>query len=301
MASTEAKARKRRQVLWSYVFITPQLLLYLGLFVVPLIIALPLIFSDQLNFTDNGEFIGLGNFRELFGDEQVRSIYVNALLRTLAFTVVNYVVVMSLGFLLALAIYEIGFRGTFFTVIFLPYMFSGFAIGVLALMLFSEGTGVINLLLQELGIIDTPIGFKTPAGSLVVLPTLVAWRMAGFFMAIFLTGLLAIPVETIEAAEVDGASYFQRVRLVYLPQMKAAFLIATTFAIISAFNVFDELIALGALFQNRAIEFLSIVVFKFGFLSNRLALGMTIAVVTFVPLAFGGWLLQRQQRRISNE
>ena len=80
--------------------------------------------------------------------------------------------------------------------------------------------------------------------------------------------------------------------------MIPAFIIATIFAILNSFNVFDELVALGGLFQNKAAEFLSIVVFNYGFAGNRLALGMTIAVVTFVPLTILAIFLQRLQRRL---
>ena len=184
--------------------------------------------------------------------------------------------------------------------IYLPYMLSGLALGYIAVMLFSETTGTVNLLLREVGLLNEPISIKKPEGTLVILPILMGWRWAGFYMAIFLAGLLSIPTETVEAAIVDGASYLQRLFRVYFPQMMPAFIIATIFALFNSFNVFDELVALGALDFNKAAEFLAIVVFKFGFAASRLAMGMTMAVVAFVPLTILAIMLQRLQRRLQD-
>jgi len=291
--------RKTNRIAWSYVFLTPQLVLYLTLTIVPIIMALPMLFTNQLNYThQNWDYVGLQNFYEIVADDSVRSTYLGAVRRTLQFTFLHYLTVYLFGLGLALLMYEVGFRGSFFTVIYLPYMLSGLALGFMAVMLFSESSGTINLLLLELGWIQKPFNIKAPGGTTVILPILTGWRWAGFYMAIFLAGLLSIPQETIEAAIVDGANYVQRLFHVYFPQMMPSFIIVTIFAILNSFNVFDELVALGGLFQNKAAEFLSIVVFNYGFASNRLALGMTIAVVSFVPLTVIALLLQRLQRRL---
>jgi len=291
--------RETRRILWSYLFLTPQLVLYLTLTIAPLVLAVPLLFTDRANYTDiDWEYIGLGNFEELFQDESTRSIYLSALGRTARFTALNYAMVYLFGLGLALLMYEVGFRGGLFSVIYLPYMLSGLALGYMAVMLFSETTGTGNLLLLKLGLIQHPFSIKKPEGTLIILPILMGWRWAGFYMAIFLAGLLSIPTETVEAAIVDGASYFQRLFRVYFPQMMPAFIIATIFALFNSFNVFDELVALGALDFNTAAEFLAIVVFKFGFAASRLSMGMTMAVVAFVPLTILALMLQRLQKRL---
>jgi ABC-type sugar transport system permease subunit len=130
---------------------------------------------------------------------------------------------------------------------------------------------------------------------------MIGWQYAGFNMALFLSGLLSIPRETIEAAVVDGASYLQRLFGVYFPQMMPSFIIATIFCLIGSFAVFDQLVALGGLYQNPEAEFLSILFFLYGFARNRLALGMTLALEIGVPLLIGGLLLQRLQKRLQYE
>jgi ABC-type sugar transport system permease subunit len=194
--------------------------------------------------------------------------------------------------------YEVGFKGGFFTVVYLPLMVSGLAVGYLAVMLFAKETGTGNFILLKLGLINTPLNIYSASGTAFILPLLVGWRYAGYNMAIFLSGLLSIPDETIEASIVDGASYFQRLFKIYFPQMWPSFILATTMCLIGSFAVFDELVALGATYVNPEAKLLSILFFTYGFQIKRLALGMTLAMQTFMPLVLLGIALQRLQRRL---
>jgi ABC-type sugar transport system permease subunit len=290
---------EKRHIWGKYIFLTPQLLLFVGLTIVPFIIAIPILFTDMASFADmNVHPVGLANFTAMFTDPSVMADYWPALMRTIRFVLMNYMMVYIFGLSLALMMYEIGFRGGFFTVVYLPLMASGLATGYMALMLFSRTTGTANLLLLQLGWIERAIDIYAPGSITYILPLLVGWRYAGFNMAIFLSGLLGIPDETIEASIVDGANYFQRLFYIYFPQMIPSFLMVTTFCLIGSFGIFDELVALGALYVNPEAKFISVVFFTYGFQINRLALGMTLAVETFLPLVVLGVFLQRLQRRL---
>lgn len=288
-----------RRVLGDYAFLTPQLILYVALTIVPLIIAVPMLFTDRLDFNDTDvDFIGFGNITRLVTDPSIQNDFFPALGRTVRFTILNYATVYIFGLTLALIIHEVGYRGGFFMVIYLPMMVSGLAVGYMATMLFSKSTGTVNLLLLDLGWTREPIDIRLGSGSTFILPLMVGWKYAGFNMAIFLSGLLAIPKETIEAAIVDGAGYWQRLVRVYFPQMIPAFIIATIFCLLGSFGVFDEPMAMGAFNTNLTVRFLSILFYAYGFTQQRLALGMTLAVQTFVPLVMLAFLLQRLQKRL---
>lgn len=294
--------RQWRRILGDYAFLTPQLILYLTFTILPFLVAVPILFTDRLSFFDIGvDYVGLANFKEIFreGSATAKDFW-PALERTVRFTILNYLTVYIFGLTLALLTYQVGFRGGFFTIIYLPMMLSGLATGFITTMLFSRATGTVNLLLLELGWLQNPIDLKLPTGTTVILPILIGWKYAGFNMAIFLSGLMSIPRETIEAAIVDGASYWQRLIHVYFPQMIPSFIIATIFCLIGSFGIFDELIAMGALYGNRQAFFLSILFFVYGFLQRRLALGMTLALEVGIPLVFLGVLLQRLQRRLQH-
>lgn len=291
--------RQRQQILRDWMFISPQLIIFVLLTIVPLFVAIPILFTDMSQFNDpQVHFVGLRNFTILFKDPSIRADYIPALRRTLIFVILNYSTVYIFGLSLALLMYEVGFKGGFFTIIYLPLMVSGLAVGYMAVMLFSKETGTANLLLQKLGLLHDPIDIYSARGTALTLPLMVGWRYAGYNMAIFLAGLLAIPKETIEAAIVDGASYWQRLWRIYFPQMLPSFVLATTMCIIGSFTVFDELVAMGALYVNPEAKLLSVLFFTYGFQIDRLAMGMTLAVITFMPLVIFGVALQRLQRRL---
>jgi ABC-type sugar transport system permease subunit len=294
--------RRRARIMQDWLLLCPQLFLYLFFTIVPLVVGLPILFTDRSSFVDpEWNYIGLDNFTRLFRDEMIARDYWPALSRTVRFTILNYLTVYVFGLSLALLMYEVGFKGGFFSVIYLPMMLSGLAVGFMALVLFSESTGSVNLLLLKLGWIEKPVNIKMEQGTTIILPLMVGWQYAGYNMAIFLSGLLSIPKETIEAATVDGASYWQRLLWIYFPQMIPSFIIATTFCLIGSFQLLDHLVALGGLYQNKAADFLSIVILKYGLSSNRLALGMVLSVETFFPLIIIAILLQYLQRRLSYE
>jgi ABC-type sugar transport system permease subunit len=80
--------------------------------------------------------------------------------------------------------------------------------------------------------------------------------------------------------------------------MLPSFILATTMCLIGSFAVFDELVAMGALYVNPEAKLLSILFFTYGFQIERLAMGMTLAVETFLPLVLLGVALQWLQRRV---
>ena len=299
MKKNRILGRRARTILVQWAFLTPQLILFVGLTIVPFLVAIPILFTDMSQFNDPRiNPVGLRNFIALFSDPSVQRDYLPALRRTLVFVVLNYSTVYIFGLSLALLMYEVGFRGGFFTVIYLPLMVSGLAVGYMAVMLFAKETGTANLLLLELNLIRKAVDIYSPEGTAFILPLLVGWRYAGYNMAIFLSGLLTIPKETIEASVVDGAAYVQRLTRVYFPQMWPSFILATTMCLIGSFAVFDELVAMGALYVNPEAKLLSILFFTYGFQVERLAMGMTLSVETFVPLVILGVALQRLQRRL---
>jgi multiple sugar transport system permease protein len=290
---------ERQRIAGDWAFILPQLIFFVILTIVPFFVAIPILFTDMSQFNDPKiNPVGLRNFTALFTDPSVQRDYLPAFRRTIIFVLFNYTTVYIFGLSLALLMYEVGFRGGFFTVVYLPLMVSGLAVGYMAVMLFSRETGTANLLLLELGVLKEPIDIFSAEGTAFILPLLVGWRYAGYNMAIFLAGLLSIPEETIEASVVDGANYWQRLTRVYFPQMWPSFILATTMCLIGSFAVFDELVAMGALYVNPEAKLLSILFFTYGFQVERLAMGMTLAVMTFLPLVLIGIALQRLQRRL---
>src|SRR3990172_8382897 len=97
-----------RSILTDYAFLAPQLILYVGLTLVPLIVALPMLFTDRLDFNDiDVDYVGFENITRVFRDPSIYTDYLPALVRTVRFTVINYLMVYLFGLTLALIIYEV--------------------------------------------------------------------------------------------------------------------------------------------------------------------------------------------------
>jgi ABC-type sugar transport system permease subunit len=293
-----------RRTLWEILFVSPQLLLYLGLTIVPLLVSIPIVLTDRINFTDqNVDFVGLSNFVTIFQAPLIEQ-FLPSLSRTVILTLSNYVLVFVFGLTLALLMYEGKFSGLFFTLIYMPYMLSGLGTGMLLIMLFSRDQGSINLLLMNLGILKEPFDIKDPTITAYALPLILGWRYAGFNMALFLAGLMSIPTETIDASKVDGANYWQRLIFIYLPQIVPSIIIATIFCLIGSFGVFDEPVGLGAFYGNRSAEYFAVTIFKLGFGSTigqqigTMAQGIAMSLVVFVPLMVIAIYLIRVQKKL---
>lgn len=302
------RSRAGRRFLEDLAYAGPQLFLYVLVQLLPFMIALPIIFTDRLDFLDQDvAWIGLDNVRAMLQPPLVDR-FGDALQRTALFALVNYVMVYLFGFVLALAMFELTSRlkGLFFTIIYMPWMISGVGIGLLMIMLFSSDTGSLNLLLEDLGLGRNTIDVKSEAGTLITLPIMYGWKTAGFNMAVFLGGLLAIPTETIESARMDGARYLDRVIHIYIPQIIPSIIIVTIFSLINSFGIFDELVGLGGLSGNANAEFLSVFVYQLGFGAGAtggakigtLAQAVTVSLLVFLPLVLVAFGLNRLQKRL---
>jgi len=302
------RKRSFREMMTSLAYVTPQYFLYLALQMGPFLLAIPIIFTNQADFLDqNIDFVGLENIYSLFMPP-LSDRFFPAVERTAIFAVVNYCTVYVFGFFLALAMYELvsRWKNAFFTVIYLPWMMSGIGIGFMMAMLFSRDTGTVNLLLETLGFGQNIFDVRSDLAMRLLLPFIYGWKSAGFNMALFLGGLLAIPYETIESAKLDGANYLQRVMHVYLPQIIPSIIIATIFSAINSFGIFDELVGLQALWGNTNAEFLAIFIYQMGFGSGpsgglpigTLAQAVTVSLLVFFPLMVGAFCLNKLQKNL---
>lgn len=129
----------------------------------------------------------------------------------------------------------------------IPMGMSDLAIGILFFSLFT-GNGLINSVLEGVGLIDGPKSFLSVDTRNWIIAAIVLaelWRATSIVMVIIVSGLQAIPDETLEAAELFGASYWQRVRYIMLPLLRPSIQVALILRTILAFQVFAVVIALG--------------------------------------------------------
>ena len=185
------------------------------------------------------KYIGFGNFAKAWNDPQVWT----SLEFTLKYTAIITPILMILGYLAALLTAENRpLRQFTRSIIFAPVVIGLGASSLLWYWLFSYDFGLINRALIDLGVIARPVvwfGADADVAMWAVIASIV-WKVVGFGTILFVAAIHAIPTELSEAAMVDGASYWQRVRKITLPLTARTILLVTLVSVIGSLLAFDQ-------------------------------------------------------------
>ena len=209
--------KKRKREPW--LFLLPVLVVLLLLFGYPLINSIVMAFQNyKLTAPNDIYFNGFENFKKLFGDPDGLMILKNSII----YVVISVAGQFLLGLTLALALKkQFKGRGLYQSIVFLPWAFSGFVVGLIFRWSFNGEYGVVNNLLMKLGIIDNNIAWLgTPGYSLAVVIIAMIWMGIPFFAIMILAALQSIPADVYEAADVDGCGTVRQFFQITLPYIK---------------------------------------------------------------------------------
>ncbi|MEV6153210.1 sugar ABC transporter permease [Nonomuraea sp. NPDC052129] len=217
-----------------YLFPIPALVLFGVFFAWPAITALQLSFTDYDGVTPP-VFTGVDNFVKIIGDAR----FWTALRNSLVFLVGLFPLLVVLPLPLAVLVNQKlpGIR-TFRMLYYLPVVTSMVAVAVAWNYVFHQ-QGVLNWLLTGFGILDEPIQYLLdPAWALPALILVEGWKSMGVYMMIYLAGLQTIPANLYEAARVDGASAWRRMRSITVPLMMPYIAVTITMTMLDAMQAF---------------------------------------------------------------
>lgn len=222
-------------------FLGPYLVLF-GTFVVAPIVYGLWISLHQWDFLLPGKpFVGLQNYVDLFtGGSTTSEPFWQSMRATAIFTLISVPLLMVIPLALAVALNKKFWgRNAVRAIFFAPFVLGVAVIGLLWRYLLDPNVGVINYYLDQLGFDRIPFTTATPWVWLaLVVPTI--WWTAGYNMVIFLAGLQDISAELYEAAELDGASAWQRFRHVTLPGLRPVTVFVFTITILASANLFGQ-------------------------------------------------------------
>ena len=281
---------KQNLVGWS--FALPFVLLFVVFMAGPILVSLITSFTD-LRSTDirspfGVNFVGFDNYRDVFSDPKFRKAAVN----TAIFVFVGVPLTMSLGLLAAVGLNQgiVKFRSVFRLGFYLPAITSIVAIAVVWRLLLGADTGLINGLLDTVGI-DGPAWLTDTKYALPSLIVMAAWKNLGFSMIVFLAGLQSIPVDLYEAAAVDGAKRWQPFRYITLPLLRPTMLFAGVITGIGYLQFFEEPYVMtqgGPLDKTLSVSYFTYNQFGFGRYSFAAAAGyvLFVAIVVLTVLQF---------------
>ena len=240
------------------------------------------LFKYRLTAPGDREFVGLGNYGVILSDP----VFWNDLGVTLLITVVTVVVELILGFLLALAMHHAikQTRGLIRTIILVPYGIITVVSAFAWFYMFSIDSGYINAWFEWLPGVDADLNwFAQSSTALFVIMLSEIWKTTPFISLLLLAGLAQVPGDLTEAASVDGASWWQRMKLVILPNMKASIMVAVLFRAMDAFRIFDSIYIM----TNGAYgtEVLSLLAYRTSIGRLEIGMGSAVSVILFLCVA----------------
>lgn len=240
------------------------------------------LFTYRLTAPGDREFVGLGNYGVILTDP----VFWKDLGVTLLITVVTVVVELILGFLLALAMHHAikQTRGLIRTIILVPYGIITVVSAFAWFYMFSIDSGYINAWFEWLPGVDADLNwFAQGSTALFVIMLSEIWKTTPFISLLLLAGLAQVPGDLTEAAAVDGASWWQRMKLVILPNMKASIMVAVLFRAMDAFRIFDSIYIM----TNGAYgtEVLSLLAYRTSIGRLEIGMGSAVSVILFLCVA----------------
>lgn len=238
------KAVKR----YAPIFVLPTFLAFVIGFILPFIEGLYLSFC-QFTTVKDAKFIGIGNYQRIFTD----STFTNSFKFTVLFAVASIVLINVIAFILALLLTR-KLKGTniFRTIFFMPNLIGGIVLGYIWQIL-------INCVLSIVG--KPLLALNTSAGywGLIIL---MCWQQIGYMMIIYIAGLQNVSDDLIEAAQIDGATWWKTLWKVKLPMVMPSITICVFLTLTNSFKLFDQNLALTGGDPNHFTEMLALNIYQ---------------------------------------
>lgn len=268
-------SQRRREELIAYLFISPWLIGFLVFTVGAMLFSLGLSFFKTALLT-SARFVGLDNYIKLTDDR-----FIGQALRV---TTIYTFATVPLGSLLALALalllnQDIALRGLFRTIYYLPSVVSGVAVAILWQWLYHPEFGLINAMLDQIGI-DGPRWLFSKQWALPALILMALWSVGGS-MLIFLAGLQGIPSELYDAAHVDGANSWRRFLHVTIPMLTPTIYFNLILGIIGSYQVFTNAFVMTEGGPGSATLMLVLLLYRVAFQQFQFGYASAIAWLLF--------------------
>ncbi|MET4923767.1 sugar ABC transporter permease [Streptomyces sp. PSRA5] len=305
MSSNTLRSKRRRSALRTMAFMSPWLIGFTVFFAYPLVSTVYFSFMKYDGF-NSPVWNGLGNWSYVFSDYPM---FWPSLRNTLwlVLVMVTCRVLFGLGVGMLITKIKTG-TGVFRTLFYLPYLAPPVAATLAFVFLLNPGTGPVNTILGDLGL-PTPGWFNDASWSKPALTALAVWGI-GDLMVIFMAALLDVPKEQYEAAELDGASSWQRFRFVTLPNISPIVLFAVVTGVIQAMQYYTQPLVAGKVasgviggsgqqfepgYPDKSTLTLPQLVYNLGFQRFDYGAACVVALVLFaLAMVFTAFLMRRR-------
>lgn len=258
--------------------VAPALALMLLVTAFPMLRALWLsLFDYSLTAPDDQEFVGLTNYVTALTDP----LFWSTTLNTVFIMVVTVAVELVIGFIFAMVMHRVIFaRGVIRTSILIPYGIITVVSGFAWQFAFSNTNGFINGWLPFLE--DNFNWFGEYGSAMAAIMVSEIWKTTPFMSLLLLAGLAQVSEDMLEAAKVDGATWWQRLWKVILPNMRSAIMVAVLFRALDAYRIFDNIFVMTAGAQGT--ESVSFLTYRQVIEQFQLGIGSALSVLLFISV-----------------
>jgi multiple sugar transport system permease protein len=265
--------------------VAPAIILMLLVTAFPMIRAIWLsVYDYSLTAPDDREVIGLSNYLTALTDPlfwQTTGI-------TVLYMVVTVAVELVIGFIFAMVMHRVIFaRGVVRTSILIPYGIITVVSGFAWQFAFSTTNGFVNGWLPFIGDDFNWFGETTPAVIAIMVSEI--WKTTPFMSLLLLAGLAQVSEDMIEAAKVDGATWWQRLWRVIIPNMRAAIMVAVLFRALDAYRIFDNIFVMTNGAQKT--ESISFLTYRQTIEQFQLGMGSALSVLLFLSVLLVAYLI----------
>ena len=218
-----------------YLLVSPYLIHFCLFVLFPVVFSLVLVFHHW-NIISPMEFVGLENFSKLFQDR----LFFKSIFNTFIFLVIHIPLQIIIALFLAEMLNQkIRFRALLRASYFLPVVISGVVVTIVWWQLYGFDSGLLNRILTSLGLSKVE-WLINPAIAMPSIAIMATWKNVGLYVVLFLVGLQSVPPHYYEAADIDGATHWQKFYHITLPAINSTIFMVVILSTIGGFSLFIE-------------------------------------------------------------
>jgi raffinose/stachyose/melibiose transport system permease protein len=261
----------------AFLFIAPAFIFFTLFIIVPTVSSVYYSLTSWDGISPDIKFIGLANYKEIFTSAR----FGNALKNTVILTVFISIFENTIALGLALIVDNVRWGKNFFrSAFYIPVLISGIVSGFIWKIMYNYNFGTFNAVLGNLGLDSWKQDWLGNSSlTLIMIGIVLIWKGAGYYMIIYLASLQSVSTDLIEAAQIDGASPWQRFKSITIPLISGAFTINFTLSLINGLKVFDQINVMtdgGPGFTSETLVYL---LYKVGFNEGRQGFGTAVGIM----------------------
>ena len=233
--------------------------------------------------SDHGEFIGLDNFVRALGNP----LLFESLKQTAIYAAIALPIEILGGLGIALLVHRTVrsnvIRAAIYVAAMIPIVIPQIAVGVVFRLVYAADYGILNVMLGQTGR-DQPLWLSSPPLAMIATASVDIWQWTPFVYLVMFAGLQTVPSESVEAAQVDGATTWTLFRHIELHYLRPLLLLVLFFRIADVIRVFDHVYVLTGGGPGTTTQFLSLYIYRIGFKFSDLGQASALAVVVMVSM-----------------